>query len=182
MRMYKPLVVALIAAATALAVVGPAGAATSGGTTTTFTVNAGALGITVPGTADLGNGSPGANIIAQLGVVQVTDNRALLAAAWTATVTTSTFTTGDGTGNQTVPIADVSYWSGGSTATVGAGTFTPGQAAVANVVVLSSSRTAFALTGGTGDNSASWNPTVIVAVPAGAVGGLYTGTITHAVA
>jgi len=32
-----------------------------------------------------------------------------------------------------------------------------------------------------GDNSAGWNPAVQVSAPSGAVGGAYTGTITHSV-
>jgi hypothetical protein len=32
-----------------------------------------------------------------------------------------------------------------------------------------------------GDNTASWNPTVAINVPASAVGGTYTGTLTHSV-
>jgi hypothetical protein len=49
-------------------------------------------------------------------------------------------------------------------------------------VILTSSRTAFTLASGVGDNSLSWNPTLIVAVPAAAVAGTYTGTVTHSVA
>jgi hypothetical protein len=33
-----------------------------------------------------------------------------------------------------------------------------------------------------GDNSASWNPTFIVSLPAAAVVGTYTGTVTHSAA
>jgi hypothetical protein len=47
---------------------------------------------------------------------------------------------------------------------------------------LSVPRTAFTLTLGVGDNSATWNPTLIVSVPASAVAGVYTGTVTHSVA
>lgn len=36
-------------------------------------------------------------------------------------------------------------------------------------------------TGITGDNSASWNPTITVAVPGGADVATYTATITHSV-
>ena len=32
-----------------------------------------------------------------------------------------------------------------------------------------------------GDNDASWNPTITVSIPGVAIGGLYTGTITHSV-
>jgi hypothetical protein len=47
---------------------------------------------------------------------------------------------------------------------------------------VSAAQTAF--TGGSlvGNNSASWNPTLIVTIPAAAVVGTYTGTVTHTVA
>ena len=37
-------------------------------------------------------------------------------------------------------------------------------------------------TGITGDNSATWNPTISVAVPGGTATGVYSATITHSVA
>jgi hypothetical protein len=161
----------------------PANAATTGNTTTTFAVTGGALAITVPpSTVSLGSGTPGTQITAQLGAVQVTDARALLAAAWTSSVTATNFTTGGGTAPETVPNSAVSYWSGPATATTGFGTFTPGQANTAAAVTLATSRTAFTLTSGVGGNSATWNPTLIVSVPAAAVVGTYTGTVTHSVA
>jgi len=36
-------------------------------------------------------------------------------------------------------------------------------------------------TGITGDNSATWNPTINVAVPGGMAAGVYSATITHSV-
>ena len=36
-------------------------------------------------------------------------------------------------------------------------------------------------TAGVGNNTATWDPTLAVAVPAAAVGGAYTGTLTHSV-
>lgn len=36
-------------------------------------------------------------------------------------------------------------------------------------------------TAGVGDNTATWNPAVSVAVPASALGGVYTGTLTQSV-
>lgn len=162
---------------------GTAYAATTGNTTTTFSVAGGALAITVPpSTVSLGSGPPGTQITAQLGAVQVTDARALLVAAWTSSVTATSFTTGGGTGPETIANSAVSYWSGPATATTGLGTFTPGQANAAAAVTLATSRTAFTLTLGVGDNSATWNPTLIVSVPAAAVAGTYTGTVTHSVA
>jgi hypothetical protein len=169
----------------ALAVVvaaSPANAA-PGDTTTTFTVTTGALSITVPATAALGSGAPGTSITGALGAVQVADARAQLTTAWTASVASTSFTTGGATPAETVPVADVSYWSGPVTAFTGNGTRTPGQAAAANAVVLSGTpQTAFALTAGTGNNSVTWNPTVIVAVPLTNSAGDYTGTVTHSVA
>jgi hypothetical protein len=166
------------------AAIGPADAATSGNTTTTFTVSVTGTGlaITVPGTASLGTGTPGSTITAQLGTVQVTDSRAVDPAAWTASVTSTDFTIG-GTAD-TIPVADVAYWSGPTTATVGSGTFTPGQPTSADRVPLSAVTplTAMSLAGGAGSNSASWDPTLVVSVPAAAVAGLYEGTVTHSVA
>ena len=36
-------------------------------------------------------------------------------------------------------------------------------------------------TGITGDNSATWNPTISVAVPGGTATGVYSATITHSI-
>jgi hypothetical protein len=143
-----------------------------------------ALSITVPASVGLGSGAPGTSISAQLGSVTVIDARAQLTTAWTASVTSAAlgFTTGGGTTAETVPNTDVSYWSGAATASVGNGTLTPGQATVTGAVVLSAPRTAFSLAAGTGNNSVTWDPTVIVAVPITNAAGLYSGTITHSVA
>jgi hypothetical protein len=151
-------------------------------TTTTFTVSAGALGIATPAAAALGAGAPGDPITAQLGSVVVTDARAELAPTWAATVASSAFTTGGETASETIGNALVEYWSGPAVSTTGSGTtFVPGQVAAGNKVTLAASRPAFALTAGVGNNSATWNPTLIVNVPATAVGGDYTGTVTHSV-
>jgi hypothetical protein len=181
MRVGRALTV--LAAAAVSATVGPACASTTGNTATTFSVTGGTLAITVPtSTVNLGSASPGAQITAQLGTVQVTDARALLTAAWTSSVTSTSFTTGGGTGPETIANSSASYWSGPTTTTTGSGTFTPGQANSAAAVTLAASRTAFTLTAGAGDNSASWNPTLSISVPAAAVVGTYTGTVTHSVA
>jgi hypothetical protein len=142
----------------------------------------GFLSISVPSSAALPAATPGTTDSGQLGAATVTDNRALGSASWTATVTGTAFVSGSGTGQQTIPLAQVSYWSGPATATSGSGTFTPGQAAATNAVNLTAGRVAFSLTGGSGVNSASWNPTLSVQVPAGAVAGTYTATITESVA
>jgi hypothetical protein len=163
-----------------LAVALPARAAD---TTTTFTLAAGSLAISAPTSSGLGTGSTGAGTLsAQLGTVTVTDTRGALVGAWTASVSSTDFTTGGATANETVAKGQVTYWSGAATASSGVAVFTPGQATSANAQALSVSRTAFSASAIVGNNSASWNPTVTVNVPAAAVAGVYSGTITHSVA
>ena len=142
---------------------------------------AGFLSISVPSAATLPTVAPGSVTTAQLGTVTVTDNRALGSAAWTATVTGTAFTTGTGGGQHMIPAGQVAYWSGRATSSSGSGTFTPGQRAAANAQTLSASRVAFSLAGGSGVNSASWNPSLIVTVLPSVVTGTYTATITHSV-
>lgn len=164
---------------------GTCAASTTCSTTVTFTVAAeGGLQITVPDTASLGSGNSGGQISAQLGPVTVSDQRAALTATWVASVVAAAgaFTTGGGTAAETVPTTAVLYWSGPATATTGTGTFVPGQVNAAAAQSLDASRTAFSKTTGSGDNSATWNPTIVVNVPAQAVAGVYTGTVNHSVA
>ena len=61
-------------------------------------------------------------------------------------------------------------------------TATPGQLTAAQAQSLSTARTAFSVLLAVGNNTVAWNPTVVVTVPASAVAGTYTGTITHSVA
>jgi hypothetical protein len=174
---------ATVAVAVAL-VVATAGSANAADTTTTFNVTSGALTITAPAATLLGSAAPTTPISAQLGVVTVTDARALLAPTWAATVTSTAFTTGTATAAETIPTSDVNYWSGPTTTVTPATgmTFVPGQPLVTDAVALSTAPTAMSLTAGVGDNSAAWNPTLVVTAPAAAVTGLYTGTVTHSVA
>jgi alpha-tubulin suppressor-like RCC1 family protein len=141
----------------------------------------GILSIAAPASGTLPAAAPGTTSSAQLGTVTVTDNRALGSATWTATVTATAFATGNGTGSP-IALTNVSYWSGPATATSGSGTFTPGQIDAAHAQVLTAPVTAFSLTSGSGVNSASWNPTLVVSVPLSTAAGTYTATITHSVA
>lgn len=153
-------------------------------TTATFTVTASnGLEISTPdGPIDIGSGVPGTQISGQLGAVTVSDERAALTATWTATVSGTAFTTGGGTGAETVPTTAISYWSGPATATTGDGTFVPGQPDAADAEVLNEPYTAFSKTSGAGDNSATWDPTIVIDVPDQTVAGTYIGTISHSVA
>jgi hypothetical protein len=149
---------------------------------TSITIAAGPLTITVPSSAALPSASPGGRTSAQLGTVTVNDFRGMASASWTATVTATTFVTDGATPAETIPLTQITYWSGPGTTTTGTGTFTPGQANPAAAVNLTVPRTAFSLTAGSSVNSAAWNPTLSVSVPAAAVAGTYTATITHSVA
>lgn len=177
---------ATVAAATGLALAAVAGAATpahAADTTTTFTLTAGSLAVSAPASKSLGSAATGsATTSAQLGTVSVTDGRGALLGAWTTSVTSTDFTTGAATANETIAKANADYWSGAATSTSGTGVFLPGQLLAGNKVTLGASRTAFSASAVVGNNTAAWDPTVIVNIPSAAVVGTYTGTITHSVA
>lgn len=181
-RTLSGLVAAGVVAGGLFGSAGPIQAAPTGNTSTTFTVQAGTLDVTVPGTADLGTGDPATSLSSGLGSVTVTDDRAALDASWEVTVVSTDFTTGTATAPETVPASSVSYRSGPATATTGQGPFTPGQSAFDAPAPIDVPLTAFTKSGGTGSNSATWSPTVVVEVPAANVAGAYSGTITHSVA
>jgi hypothetical protein len=75
----------------------------------------GVLSITVPSSASVGHGPPGATISGQIGTVTVSDGRGLSVASWTATVSITDFT-GSAQGAPVVTNANASYWSGPATA------------------------------------------------------------------
>jgi len=140
-------------------------------TTITADVTSGALSISVPASANLGAGAPGTSISGPLGPATVTDDRALLAASWTVTASESDFISGA----STMPASAADYAPGSVTTT---GTITVTQTSITlgnspSVVLTGSS--------GVGNNTASWNPTVTLHVPASAVAGAYTGTLTQSV-
>jgi hypothetical protein len=141
-----------------------------------------AVSISNPSTANLGSAPTGSSTLsAQLGTVTVSNSLLSLSSA-TASVLCSAFTTGGGTANETIPAADIYYWSGPATASSGVGSATPGQLTAANAQSCGTQITAFTM-GSLGlAASVSWNPTIVVHIPAGAVAGNYTGTITHSVA
>ncbi|MFF2548938.1 hypothetical protein ACFVUY_41150 [Kitasatospora sp. NPDC058063] len=162
------------AASVALVLVQPglAGAAADPSTTVTFTVTSGALSMSVPASTALGSGAPGTQISSPIGPVTVTDDRALLSASWTVTASETDFTNG----SSTVPATRATY-TVGTVTTTGTITVTP-----TNVTLSNSPQVVVTGSAGVGDNTASWDPTVGVSVPASAIGGTYTGTLTHSVA
>ena len=146
-------------------------------TTVTFSVTVGALTMTAPGSVNLGTGSPGTTISGQLGEVVVTDATASLAASWTATASSTNWLLvgGTNTAAETIPAGDVTY-DPGDVSHTGTITVTP------HTIQLSgTAQTVVAGTAGVGNNSATWNPNLEVAVPSAAVGGDYSATLTQSV-
>jgi hypothetical protein len=147
-------------------------------TTGTITITAGSLSITVP--ADAGNLATKAETVAAatvsgpLGEVQVNDARNPVAGSgWVASVISTSF----------VPVpagtaiaASAVGYTVGTITKVGTATYTANNPP--NLVGVTPAVTA---TGITGDNSATWNPTISVAVPGGTAVGVYTATITHSI-
>ncbi len=144
-------------------------------TSTAAPGTAGALSMTGPISANLGSTVPGGSASASLGTVQVTDNRGF-GADWTATVSATGFTTGNGTAPQTIPASDAYYdITGGST--TGPATFS--TAPETNLSgdpqpVVSATSVGVA-------TSATWYSMIDVNVPATAIVGQYTATIVHSV-
>ncbi|MEV6018269.1 hypothetical protein [Streptomyces sp. NPDC051997] len=168
----RSLSLAASAAALVLLQPGLAAAADDPSTTVTYTVTSGALTMSAPVSANLGSGAPGTTISAPIGPVTVTDDRALASASWTVTAAETDFANGP----TTIPATDATY-TPGSVTTTGTITATPTAVTLSN-----SSQVVLTGSAGVGDNTATWNPTVAVSVPAGSIGGNYTGTLTQSVA
>jgi hypothetical protein len=145
--------------------------ATDPDTTVTFAVTVGAISISAPATADLGAGLPGGKIDGSLGNVEVTDDTAALSAAWTATASSTIWTTGSGATTSTIPASDVTYDPGTVSIT---GSITT----VETPITLSTAAQTVVAATGTGNNTGTWDPALEVSLPSAAVGGTYTGTIT----
>lgn len=169
--------VAAIVAVTAVTALGLSQPAAAEPTSATVTVTGGSLSITVPTDAgSLGsrqNTVGGGTISGPLGEVQVNDARSAAAGSgWVASVISTAFTPPSG---PTIPASSVGY-TAGTIAKIGTATYAANDptdlTGVAPVVTA---------TGITGDNSATWNPTINVAVPGGMAAAIYSATITHSV-
>jgi hypothetical protein len=168
---------AYVALVAGLLTLGLAPEAMAAPTTATVTVTGGSLSITVPATAgNLGtrtNTVTGGMISGSLGQVQVNDARSAAAGSgWVASVISTAFTPPSG---PTIGAAAVGYEAGPITK-VGTATFTAN-----NPPDLTGAVAAVTATGITGDNSATWNPTINVTVGGGMAAGVYSGIITHSV-
>ena len=171
------LLVAIATGTFAFATAEPAAADTTGISAATITVQGGFLSLTVPIDAgNLGtrtNSVDGGTISGQLGQVQVSDARSAAAGSgWVTSVISSAFTPPAG---PAIAASAVSY-SAGAIVKVGTATYTANNPSNLTGVVA-----AVTATGITGDNSATWNPTISVTVPGGMAAGVYSATITHSV-
>jgi hypothetical protein len=172
----RPFLVAVAAAILAVGIAIPASAA-PGESAANVTITGGFLSISVPANAgSLGsivNTVGGGTISGALGQVVVTDARSAAAGStWVASVISTAFTPVSG---PTIPASRVGYTAGTITK-VGTATYTANDP-----TNLTGASPAVTATGITGDNSATWNPTINVAVPGGTIAGTYSGTITHSV-
>lgn len=172
--MRKTLIITPVLASAALLVLG-AGPAFAADTDATFTITGGALAITAPtGTVALGTAPASAgtqDIGAALGNVTVTDGRGGVA-GWVASVISTAFTPPAG---PAVTASAVLYATPAATVT---GTSTVTALNADGPIGVKPVQTA---TGVSGANTATWNPTVTVHVPAGTVSGVYTATLTHSI-
>jgi hypothetical protein len=180
MRTRSPLVATIVTVAAALlvGVALPSSAqASGGGSAATITILGGSLSISVP--PDAGNLGSRANTVAggtisgSLGQVQVNDARSAAAGSgWVVSVISTAFTPPAG---PAIAASAVGYTAGPITK-VGTATYTASDPTDLTGVVV-----AVTATGITGDNSATWDPTINVAVPGGMAAGVYSATITHSV-
>jgi hypothetical protein len=173
MNTLRPLVLASLGAAALVAAT--ALPATAADTTATFALAGGALSIAVQPDAALTNGASGAaSVSGQLGNVDVTDLRGGTT-NWSADGSSTAFTTG------TLP--NTNPTSTGVTYNTGAVSFT-GDSTIVNsgdhALTTAPSKVA-GPTSIVGNNTASWNPTLTVALPANALSGNYSGTVTTSV-
>lgn len=154
-------------AAPAFAATGPPAA-----TPVTVEVTGGDLDISAPvGSVDLGSVSGSVTtqtVNHALGAVMVTDLRAGIL-GWVTSAGSTAFT-----GAGAIPASAMAYVPGVATTT--------GITAVVPTSLISMATPGTVQTAvATGDNTATWNPSITVTIPAGAVAGTYNAAITHSV-
>ncbi|MDJ0350619.1 hypothetical protein [Cryobacterium sp. PH29-G1] len=161
----------------------PASAAPTGDTPATTTVTGGSLDITVPTVSvPLGAAIPGASTTSvALGDMVVNDTRAGTA-GWVASAAVTDFTStatmkSDGITPASIPATAVAYTAPAATKT---GTVTVTATSPTSVAAATAVQTATAVSG---NNTATWSPTIVITVPADALAATdYTATFTHSVA
>lgn len=164
--------VAGLAVAAMISVATPAAADSQ--TTAVAAVEAGALSISAPTALTLGSAAPGTTGSATLEGVVVTDDRAGTD-GWVASVTVTDFSSASV--DRQLPASALTYAPGQAVVT-GTATLTPST--VTGSTTAAAVQTAAAVSG---NNTATWDATVGLAVPADALAADdYTATITQSVA
>lgn len=159
----------LLGATVAALIGGMALPASADDTITTFSLTGGTLTLGVGASAALTNEASGVEantITGTLGIVSVTDARGGTA-GWVTSAASTTFS-----GTDLSTSIGVAYTNGVVTET---GTNTVAKATALSITSAAAVATATAVSG---NNTASWNPTLDVSMPAGALAGAYTGTVT----
>jgi hypothetical protein len=170
------LTVATIAATTGVA----SATDTSAGTTVTFTLQGGSLSISAPASGSLGTAEAGSALVgtlqAELGQVTVTDERDKLLSDWSASARASEFSNLSEPNASPIAASSLGYLA------------IPDVAMSANVALtpvalaaMSTEPLPVVTAAASGNNVGVWVPQLTLTVPAQAVAGTYTGTITHSV-
>jgi hypothetical protein len=165
---------AAFAGAAALLVLAPALPAGAADTPVSILLSGGALSISVPGAVALASGAvTDTSVSGQLGSVTVTDSRAADPASWIASVSGTPFVNG------THSLGAETY----STGVVSSTGIPISQFTITSPLTLSTTPQATVTLNPTssGNNTATWDPTISVDVPAGSVAGTYSAVITHSV-
>lgn len=170
MKLRTPLVLGATAVAV---VVGSALPANAADTTSTFTLAGGSISLSAPASAALDNGVTGAaSVTGSLGPVVVTDERGGTT-DWGMTAASTAFTTTPAGSSS----SDVSYDSG---AAVTSGTVTPTSTGATSIDTVAAPVAAGTLV--SGNNTATYDPTLTVTMPTSALVGEYSGVVTTSVA
>jgi len=168
---------AFAAAGLSLAGFAPPAFADDATSTATLTITGGTLQIAVADPSDnlgeLASSVDGGVLTGRLGQVVVTDRRGAPAGSgWVASAVSTAFTTAHG---PAIPASRIRYTAGKITKT-GTATYTANdpKSLTRAVAVVTATEV-------TGNNTASWSPTLTVDVPAKTVAGTYSASITHSV-
>lgn len=167
MQLRKPLVIVALATAVLAGMALPASA---DDTDTTFTLTGGSLTLSVQATATLTDAATGSTSISgNLGAVAVTDDRGGTA-EWDVSAASTAFTGALGSSSTGVT------YTGGTVTETGTITVADGLA-----TAIDTQASVVAPTSLSGNNTASWNPSLNVTMPAGALADDYSGTVTTSI-
>ena len=168
---------AVVAAGLSVGLFCPTAFADDASSKATLIVTGGSLEITVgDGVNSLGklaSSADGAVMPGRLGEVVVSDQRGAPAGSgWVASAVSTGFTT---PGGPAIPASRIRY-AAGKIEKSGTATYTAN-----NPKNLKKATAVVTATEITGNNTATWSPTITVDVPGNAVAGTYSATITHSV-